>query len=298
MSGDVVSPAIQTSSAPWRGGLIRRWAARRFSAAGILNALQPRHGWQLHSDIPYRPGPRGLLDVYTPTGRFETPAPLVVFFYGGSWQSGSRQIYRFVGASLAAQGIVTVVPDYSIYPQARYPDFLEDAAKAVRFARDKAGHWNGNPNHLVVMGHSAGAYIAAMLTFDKRWLGGVGLDPAANISGLCGLAGPYDFLPIVDPILQDIFGGSDPIDTQPIRYVTHGAPPSLLIAPRKDGIVSPGNTRRLAAHIRGRRGKVRELHLPRVGHLSLVGAFAPALRFRAPVLAEVSNFVRDPAGIR
>lgn len=278
--------------------MIRRYVPRRFSAAGVLNALQPRGGWRLHADIPYQPGPRGLLDVYTPAVSSGTPAPLVVFFYGGSWQSGSRESYRFVGASLASQGFVTVIPDYRIYPQARYPDFLADAAQAVGFAREHAARWNGNPRHLVVMGHSAGAYIAAMLTFDKRWLGNVDLDPHSDVAGLAGLAGPYDFLPIVDPALQHIFGGSDRIDTQPIRYVRHGAPPSLLVAPRTDRVVSPANTRRLAAHIRGHRGRVKELHYPKVGHLSLVGAFAPALRFLAPVLTDVSAFIRNPAGIR
>ncbi|HWK96862.1 MAG TPA: alpha/beta hydrolase [Pseudolabrys sp.] len=271
---------------------------RRVSAAGILNALQPRDGWQLHADIPYQPGPRGLLDVYMPISRSGPPAPLVVFFYGGSWQSGARETYRFVGASLASQGFVTIIPDYRVYPQGRFPDFLADAAQAVHFARNNADRWGGNPRHLVVMGHSAGAYIAAMLTFDKRWLGGVDLHPSTDIAGLAGLAGPYDFLPVVDPILQTIFGGADRIDTQPIRYVTHGAPPALLVAPRKDSVVSPGNTKRLAAHIRGHRNRVKELHYPKVGHLSLVGAFAPALRFLAPVLADVSDFIRNPAGVR
>lgn len=292
------SPAINTSSASLGTGIIRRWAARGFSAADILNALQPRQGWTLDADIAYRTGPRGKLDVYAPAVRSDTPAPIAVFFYGGSWQSGSREIYRFVGASLAAQGIVTVIPDYGVYPQTRYPDFLQDGAKAVRFARDNAERWHADPRRLVVMGHSAGAYIAAMLAFDKRWLAETDLDPAVDIAGLAGLAGPYDFLPIVDPVLQKIFGGADRIDTQPIRYVTHGAPPSLLVAPRKDHLVSPGNTSRLAAHIRGHRGKVREIHLSRVGHLSMVGAFAPALRFLAPVLDEVTRFVRNPAGIR
>ncbi len=278
--------------------LVRRWAARGFSAAGILNALQPRDGWELYADIAYQPGPRGLLDVYLPAVRSEAPAPLVVFFYGGSWQGGAREIYRFVGASLARKGFVTVIPDYRVYPQARYPDFLADAAQAVYFARDNAGRWHANPRHLVVMGHSAGAYIAAMLTFDKRWLGSVDLDPMRDIAGLAGLAGPYDFLPVVDPILQTIFGGADRIDTQPIRYVTHGAPPALLVAPRKDGVVSPGNTKRLAAHIRGHRSRVKEVHYPKVGHLTLIGAFAPALRFMAPVFADVSAFIRNPAAIR
>ena len=294
----MASPAINSAPGRRPSGLIRRCVSQRFSAAGILNALQPRDGWRLQADIPYQPGSRGALDVYMPETHSDMPAPLVVFFYGGSWQSGVRETYRFVGASLASQGFVTVIPDYRVYPQVRYPEFLADAAQAVQFARKNAGRWGGDPSRLFIMGHSAGAYIAAMLTFDKRWLGSVDLDPSRDIAGLAGLAGPYDFLPVVDPVLQTIFGGSDRIDTQPIRYVTHGAPPSLLIAPRKDGMVSPGNTRRLAAHIRGHRNRVTELHYPKVGHLSLVGAFAPTLRFLAPVLADVSAFIRDPARVR
>lgn len=288
----MASPAINSAST--QSGLIRRWAARGFSAASILNALQPRAGWQLHADIPFQSGPRGKLDVYKPAGSPAALAPIIVFFYGGSWQGGSREIYRFVGASLAARGFVTVIPDYRVYPKARYPDFLDDAAQAVRFVRDNAERWQGNPRHLILMGHSAGAYIAAMLTFDRRWLNAVDLDPGSDVAGLAGLAGPYDFLPVVDPILQNIFGGADRIDTQPIRYVATGAPPSFLVAPRKDGVVSPGNTKRLAAHIRGLGSDVTERFYSRVGHLSIIGAFSPLLRFLAPVLDDVVAFARNP----
>lgn len=279
-----------------RVGPLQRWAARGFSAADLLNALQPRQGWRLHADISYQPGPRGMLDVYAPDAPADELAPAVVFFYGGSWQSGSRDIYRFVGASLAAKGIAAIVPDYGIYPDARYPDFLKDGAASVRFVRDHAERWQIDRERIVLMGHSAGAYIAAMLAFDERWLGGVGLDPGKHIAGFAGLAGPYDFLPIIDPVLREIFGGPDRIDTQPIRYVGDGAPPSLLIAPRRDNMVSPGNTTRLAAHIRSRRGSVIERHYGRVGHLSLIGTFSPLLRFLAPVLTDVSTFVQQLPG--
>ena len=109
-----------------------------------------------------------MLDVYRPEAG--EGAPVVVFYYGGSWQSGERSLYRFVGASLSARGIVAVIPDYTLYPDARYPDFLDDAAAAVRFASEHADGWGGNPRRLIVMGHSAGAYIGAMLAFDRRWI--------------------------------------------------------------------------------------------------------------------------------
>ena len=272
---------------------MRRWLARGFSPADLLNIVRPAGAWQHHENIAYGAGPRHRLDVYQPATR---GGPVVVFFYGGSWQSGSRDLYRFLGGSLAARGMTAVVPDYTVYPQARYPDFLEDAALAVRFVCDQAAAWGGRADRLVLMGHSAGAYIAAMLAFDRHWLRAAGVDARRVVAGMVGLAGPYDFLPIVDPTLQTIFGGPDRIETQPIRYVTGEAAPALLIAPRRDRVVSPGNTNRMAARIRARGGRVRELHYPRLGHLSLLGAFAPGLRFLAPVLTEVTSFAADMTG--
>src|SRR3569833_4008123 len=143
-------------------------------AADLLNVLSPRRGWSAHTAIAYGSGLRRRLDVYRPDAG--SGAPVVLFFYGGSWQSGDRNLYRFVGASLAACGIVAVIPGYSVYPDARYPAFLEDGADAVRFVRDNAAAWRGDPTRLVLMGHSAGAYIAAMLAFDRRWLDRVEID--------------------------------------------------------------------------------------------------------------------------
>ena len=214
-----------------------------------------------------------------------------MFFYGGSWQRGSRDLYRFVGASLAAQGIVSVVPDYSIFPPARFPVFIEDAARAVRFTRDNATQWGGDPARLVLMGHSAGAYIAAMLSFDPQWLRQVDLNAQTDLAGFIGLAGPYDFLPIKSRTLRTIFGGANRAETQPISFVTGKEVPSLLITPWRDALVSPENSRRMAAKIHAHGGIAEERIYRGVGHLTLIGAFAPALRVLAPVLRETTQFI-------
>lgn len=289
-----VAARVRPSASAADTDAIRPWRSRGFSPADLLNFLAPRRGWSAHTDLAYGRGPRRMLDVYRPEAG--EAAPVVVFFYGGSWQSGERSLYRFVGASLAARGIVAVIPDYTVFPGARYPVFLEDASQAVRFVRDHAGTWGGDPRRLVLMGHSAGAYIGAMLAFDRRWLVQVGMDAGRDLAGMVGLAGPYDFLPIVDPVLQEIFGGPDRIETQPIRYVTAEAPPALLIAPQRDRIVSPGNTKRLAAQIRAFGSKVEERLYPRVGHLSVLGALARPLRFLAPVIDDVTEFVTSAKG--
>ena len=266
-----------------------RWAQRGFSPVDLLNLWRPIGAWEEHHGLAYGEGPRQTLDVYKP--RHATKAPVVVFFYGGSWQGGSRDLYPFVGASLAAQGIVTIVPDYSIFPPARFPTFIEDTARAVRFARENAAQWGADPSRLVLMGHSAGAYIAAMLTFDPQWLEQVDLDSQTDLAGFIGLAGPYDFLPIESRTLRIIFGGANKAETQPISFVTGKEVPSLLITARRDRLVSPGNSGRMAAKIRHHGGVAEVLTYGGVGHLTLIGAFAPSLRVLAPVLHDATQFV-------
>jgi acetyl esterase/lipase len=256
--------------------------------ADPLNLLAPRGSWDTTSFV-YAEGPRHALDVYRP--RAAEAAPVIVFFYGGNWQRGQKDMYLFLAASLAARGFLTIVPDYQIYPPARFPAFLEDGAQAVRWAHRNATRFGGDPEKLFLMGHSAGAHIAAMLTLDGQWLRAVGLESRRDIAGLIGIAGPYDFLPLRDPTLQTIFAGPDLSRTQPISFVAGGEPLALLVTGAADQTVSPGNTTRLAAKLRAAGGAATEIVYPRIGHTTIIAAFAPVLRFLAPVLTDVDSFV-------
>lgn len=269
--------------------LRERWAERGFSAADILNMWKPVGAWERHEELSYGPALRQKLDVYRP--RHARGAPLLVFFYGGSWQGGARDLYPFLGCSLAAHGIVTVVPDYAVFPPACFPEFLQDGARAVAFARAMARDWGADPERLILMGHSAGAHIAAMLTFDPQWLAAARLDARRDVTGFVGLAGPYDFLPIRSRVLQRIFGGPDRAETQPINFVTGREAPSLLIAAKRDTLVDPDNSARLAARIREKGGTAEERVYSRVNHFTLIGSFAPGLRVLAPTLRDVTGFV-------
>src|SRR5581483_1205365 len=197
-------------------------------------------GIKLTRSIAYAERSRHRLDICRPAR--PEPAPVVVFFYGGAWRSGNKGLYRYVAKALARRGYVAVVPDYRIYPEARYPDFLEDGARVVRWVKDNIASFGGDPDKIFLKGHSAGAHIAAMLSIDGRWLRQVGLDPRRDVAGLIGISGPYDYLPLRDKTLRDIFGGADRPETQPIFHVAPGAPPSLLVTGGRDRVVEPGNS--------------------------------------------------------
>ncbi len=243
------------------------------SPAGLLNTLAPDR--LVARSIRYGDGPRHSLDVYSAG---QAGGPVVLFLYGGSWD------------------FVVVIPDYRLYPEVRYPAFLEDNAAALDWTRRHIGRFGGGSLPPFVMGHSAGAYNAAMLTLDPRWLGAFGRTPRADLRGMVGLAGPYDFLPLDSDELRDIFRpGQPPRSTQPIEHVDGRNPPVLLLAGSADRVVRPSNTIRLAQRIRARGGCVESRLYPGVGHVEIIGAFAGALRFLAPSLRDSARFIRAVA---
>jgi len=242
--------------------------------------------------VAYGPSDRQMLDVYAPR-HGATPAPVAVFFYGGSWDSGRRQDYGWVGRALAAQGFLTLVPDYRLYPAVRYPSFIEDGALAVRWAADHARALGGDPGRIVLIGHSAGAYNAAMLALDTRYLTAAGVDPKA-VRAFAGLSGPYDFLPLDGPITRRTFGEApDLADTQPAAHARADAPPAFLATGDDDTTVYPRNTKALAAALRAKGAVVEERHYLGLNHADTVLALSRPLRGKAPVLAEMVGFLKE-----
>jgi acetyl esterase/lipase len=260
-----------------------------------LNALSPAIGSDSNVDIAYGPGARNKLDIYRPA-KASAASPVVVFFYGGNWSTGQRRDYAFVGRALAARGIVVVIPDYRLYPEVRYPDFLDDSAQAVAWTARQIAAYGGDPARLFVMGHSAGAYNASMIALDPRWLGKQGMAPSA-LTGWIGLAGPYDFIPIVNPTARPVFHHPNtPVDSQPVNHVGGPVLPALLIAARNDKLVNPArNTGGLATRLRAAGVPVEEVYYDGVSHTTLVASMAAPLRTLAPTVDAVARFVEATA---
>jgi acetyl esterase/lipase len=268
----------------------RGMGAPRLSPISLLNYAAALAPHRVEDGLAYGPGPSHRLDLFLPPVA-ERPAPLIVFFHGGGWDSGWHRDYRFVGIALAAEGFAVAVPGYRVYPEVRFPDFLADAAAAVAWMRREAPRFGVDPGRIVVAGHSAGAHIAAMLAFDRFWLADAGVEPSRDIAGLVGLAGPYDFLPLRTSRLAAIFGAM-PERGQPIAFVHPGAPPAFLAAGLNDTTVDPGNTTRLAARIREVGGSVATALYGHAGHATILAALWRPLAFLAPTLRDVTDFAR------
>lgn len=238
----------------------------------------------------YGDGPRQTLDVYAPADA-SGALPIVMFFYGGSWNSGAKADYSFVGDALAARGFVVVIPDYRIAPDV-FPSFLEDCAAATAWAHHHAGEFGGNRDLMFLAGHSAGAYNAVMLALDARYLERAGA-PMRAIKGAAGLAGPYDFYPFDVDSTRAAFGqAADPAETQPLHFARADAPPLFLAWGEDDDLVRRKSIDHLAAAQRTQGASVEAKIYPGVGHVGLLLALSRPLRGRAPVLDDLSAFAR------
>lgn len=269
------------------GGLLAGCQAVLFRS---LNATASQADVEVQRNVVYDRAHQLALDVYRP--RDAHGAPVVVFFYGGSWKSGKRQWYHWAGEALARRGLVVVIPDYRLWPKVRLDGFMQDAAHAVAWTHAHAGKYGGNPSSLFLMGHSAGAHIGALLATDGHWLAGVGMHPR-QLAGFIGLAGPYDFLPLKDPDFVDMFGSTHQaqLRSQPVHFVDGDEPPMLLMQGSADKVVQPRNATSLAAAMK-REGESAEVKMfPNIGHAAILLSMSRPFRGKAPVIDDAVAFI-------
>lgn len=261
------------------------------SPVNVLNAMVPSTGYLLTHDIAYGEADRLILDIYQPVEQTDTLSPTVIFFYGGGWEAGDKKDYKFVAEALTSRGITVVIPDYRVYPEVVFPEFMEDAAAVIAWTSAHIEHFGGDADNVFVAGHSAGAHIAALLSLDATYLAKHALSPE-RITGVIGLAGPYDFLPLKSRTLTTIFGSDDlQWRSQPINHVAYGHPPMLLLVGEKDSTVLPRNSYRLAKKLEATGNAVQLISFKDYGHVAMVAKLAKPLRGEGNVLAPMIRFI-------
>ncbi len=259
------------------------------SKADLLNITIPSSGYTIHKDIAYGTHQQKL-DVYSPD-KPDANKTVVVFFFGGAWQTGSKDIYKFVGQALTSKGYTVVVPDYRKYPEVYFPAFMDDSAESVAWVQSHIGEYDGNPKFMYLSGHSAGAHMAALLALDEHYFKNVH-GSAAWVKGVIGLAGPYDFTPD-EPKIIAVFSKATKEQFLPVSFAHSHAPPMLLISGAEDDQVGAKNARNLGAKLREANDTVVELTYPDVGHIGLVLSLAYGFRSKAPALVDIDSFIRQ-----
>lgn len=239
-------------------------------------------------DQAYGPEPRQKLNIFVPKA-IEDNADVVVFYYGGRWQSGNKEQYEFVADALTAKGMVVVLPDYRLYPAVDWPDFIQDGTSAYQWVYKNIAKYQGNPRRIFVMGHSSGAHIAAMVSSNESLLE----KNIARPCGFIGLAGPYDFLPIADADAQQVFSSAndDLSITQPISFVSQGDPGMLLLHGADDTTVKPGNSTRLAKKATLVGNKAKAILYEGVRHVGILISFSKLFAGKSPAYKDSVKFI-------
>jgi len=238
-------------------------------------------------DIPYGALQRQKLDIYLPKDR--KPRAVIVFIYGGGWTSGDKRRYQLFAPAFTGRGYAVVIPDYRTYPNARFPDFVEDAALAIKWVQDNRARFQSAP--MFLMGHSAGAHTGALLTLDARYMRAHGIEPSA-IRGFIGIAGPYSLNPAKWPVVREIFApASPPESARPIKLATGRVAPMLLLHGTLDRIARADNSTRLGDALKKAGSPVEVKLYPLIGHFEMLFAFAWGLRWRASVLDDADAFI-------
>ena len=285
--GAILVALLSAALAALNGNGSAATAMQKFYSA----VVSEKNGVSIRRNIAYGPNDRHRLDIYEPSNG-DGNGPIVIFLYGGSWSSGQRGIYGFVGAALAARGLTTIIPDYRLYPEVQFPAFFEDAALAYAWTWKTFLAGKSQRRSIVLAGHSAGGHMAALLSLDRHYLSQAAPD-APLPSAFVSLAGPLAFDPTTWPSTKDAFSNVTNADmARPIAFVSKGAPPSLLIHGLEDTTVRLWNTRDMTKALRAAGANVRTVEYPGIGHVGLITAVSRPLRWRAPVLQEMVDFIR------
>lgn len=262
--------------------------AAAFSPLGIFNFLQAGGFRPDIADMPYGDHSRQTLDVYLPAVG-AVRAPLLVWFYGGAWDSGEKTHYGFVARRFTGMGYAVAIPNYRVVPEVQFPAFVEDAAAALaRLATYAERSERLSPGPMLLAGHSAGAYIAVQVIADPTYLAAQNLS-TDRVAGIIGLAGPYDFHPYDVEASQAAFGTAPASASQPVKQDLKHMPPLLLITGDNDTTVRPLNSVRLAE-------AAPRAHLVKVkgaSHVDVLLGLGIRLTARDAVVQPIEAFLRN-----
>lgn len=264
----------------------------------VINAMTPNDvEVTVVKGVAYGSHARQKLDIYRPL-QATREAAVIVFFYGGAWDSGERADYEFVARKLAARGHFVVVPDYRLYPEVRFPEFVKDGARAAAWVLEHGKKISVQSRPVFLMGHSAGAHIAMLVGLDQRYLRQRG-HQSAELAGIIGLAGPYDFLPLESERLKQIF--MTPLalhDSQPVNFVDDEDPAVLLLHGDSDRRVWLRNSKNLAARLRQAGANVTLIVYPGVTHTGILKPFIPFVNDESGLIDEILSFVSSRQAVR
>ncbi len=251
----------------------------------FLNTITPSGSYKFAKDVAYMDGERQKLDIYQPKDP-KPGTPVIIFVHGGSWDTGSKSIYKFVGEAFASQGYTTVIPNYRLYPDVVYPEFVNDTAAAIAYTAKRYPE-----RGLIVIGHSAGAYNAMMVTVEPKYLQAQGVEVCQTIAGTVGLAGPYGAFPLKAERLLIIFPDRHTAEDAPVNLIKGPTPPIFMAIGDKDTTVSELHSTELQKLIGARGGSADYKMYPGLNHTDVVKVLSRYFDDDSELKGDILSFI-------
>jgi acetyl esterase/lipase len=263
----------------------------------VVNRLAALSDYSAFEDIPYGLDKLQHLSVYRPEILSASDAvqpATIIFFYGGCWggcRTLNKEAYLFVAEAITSRGYNAVLADYRRHPAVKFAEIIDDARSAAEWVHRNIGRYGGDPGKIIIMRHSSGAHLGAMLILDETYLE---RGTYQSIQGFIGLAGPYDFLPHTEPYQYTVFGPeSRYAESQPINFVDGTEPPLLLLYGNDDTQVKPRNIINLTEKVRGHGGTVETHIYDGIDHVEILAALSIPLQSSTPVVDDIFFFVEQ-----
>jgi acetyl esterase/lipase len=238
------------------------------------------------------------LDVYWP-GEGEG-YPVLIFVHGGSWKDYDKKLFAPVAQKLLPEGMVVVIPDYTLYPDATYEQMARETAAAIAWTLENAARYGGDPDRIIVAGHSAGAHLSGLAVLDPRYLEELG-HSSDEICGWIGMSGVYDIQAEYDywvdkgstpEVMLEVMGGQQNFgQASPLSYVRAGLPPLLVIHGDEDETVPVAISTAFHAALQAAGAPSRLIVYPGAGHSDYL--FAGLSEERAPIVDHIVQFVQS-----
>ena len=259
----------------------------------VLNSsLKLKSTTTSHKNIDYGSEQEQALDLYIPSNAAEKPLPVLVFFYGGSWDTGNKEMYYFIADAFTKRGYIVVIPDYVKYPDGLFPKFIEDGAAAIAWTQSNIAQYGGDPENIFMAGHSAGAHLGGMLATDGRYMAKHGLTPR-SIKAFSGLAGPYNFTPD-SPTLIKVFGPEENFpNMQTMNFVDGDEPPMLLLHGAEDDTVGVLNQEVLIEKLNALGNRSSGILYPKLTHIGILMSLTPLLKRDSTTIDDMDQYFKS-----
>ena len=170
-------------------------------ASYSINYLTPKDTFEKEEHLAYGLKARNRLDLYR-TKNPKKQKPLIVFVHGGSWQHGNKRDYLFIGETFAREGYDVAVINYHLAPEHIFPAFVDDLAQAIHYLNQNKVKLNISTDNMILMGHSAGAFNVMSVVYSAQ---SQNFKYKDQIKAIVGLAGPYHFDYVGDPLSEHAF---------------------------------------------------------------------------------------------